>query len=111
MQDEEPVGTRFIASSNPAPDAKNDVPANADEHAAPDAKKDVPANADEHAAPDAKKDVPANADEHAVPDAINRVPTKLKFRNILARIVLVLLFAVGFFFSVVPVGRTAARAL
>src|SRR6266852_3181460 len=80
MQDEEPVGTRFIASSNQAPDAKNDVPTNADEHA-------------------------------AVPDAINRVPTKLKFRNILARIVLVLLFAICFFFSVIPAGRAAARAL
>src|SRR5260370_6062867 len=80
MQDEEPVGTPFIASSNPALDAKNDVPANADEHA-------------------------------AVPDAKKRVPTKLKFRNILARIVLVLLFAIGFFVSAIPAGRAPPRAL
>ena len=36
---------------------------------------------------------------------------RLKFRNILARVVLVLLFAIGFFFSVIPAGRAAGRAL
>ncbi len=37
--------------------------------------------------------------------------TPLKFHHILARIVLVLLFIAGFFFSVIPAGRAAARAL
>jgi hypothetical protein len=37
--------------------------------------------------------------------------TKLKFRHILARVVLVLLFIIGIFFSVIPAGRAAARAL
>lgn len=37
--------------------------------------------------------------------------TQLKFRHILARVVLVLLFIIGFFFSVIPAGRAAARAL
>jgi hypothetical protein len=36
---------------------------------------------------------------------------KLKFRHVLARIILALLFAAGFFFSVIPAGRSAARAL
>ena len=44
-------------------------------------------------------------------DARNRVPTKLKFRHILARIILALLFLMGLFFSVIPIGRAAARAL
>lgn len=37
--------------------------------------------------------------------------TPLKFRHILARVVLGLLFIIGFFFSVIPAGRAAARAL
>src|ERR1700686_1062010 len=37
--------------------------------------------------------------------------TPLKFRHILARVVLVLLFVIGFFFSEIPAGRVAARAL
>ncbi|MGH2497659.1 MAG: alpha/beta hydrolase family protein [Ktedonobacteraceae bacterium] len=37
--------------------------------------------------------------------------TKLRFRHMLARVVLMLLFVIGFFFSVIPVGRAAARAL
>jgi len=37
--------------------------------------------------------------------------TPLKFRHILARIILALLFIVGFFFSLIPAGRAAARAL
>ena len=67
MQNEESVGTRFIASSKP----------------------------------DASKDQ-------------NNAPiknTKLKFRHMLARVVLVMLFIIGFFFSVIPAGRAAARAL
>ena len=56
---------------------------------------------------------PSSHDERdgAGADAIDRVPTPLKFRHILARVVLVLLFGIGFFFSVIPVGRAAARAL
>jgi fermentation-respiration switch protein FrsA (DUF1100 family) len=38
-------------------------------------------------------------------------PTPLKFRHILSRIILALFFITGFFFSVIPVGRTAARSL
>ncbi|HZS76477.1 MAG TPA: hypothetical protein VFA41_07670 [Ktedonobacteraceae bacterium] len=36
---------------------------------------------------------------------------RLRWRNILARVVLFLIFAAGFFFSVIPVGRAATRAL
>ncbi len=36
---------------------------------------------------------------------------RLKFRHILARIVLALIFIVSFFFSVIPIGRAAIRAI
>ena len=49
------------------------------------------------------------APEDQLDDPVKK--TRLKFRHILARVVLVLLFAIGFFFSVIPVGRAAARAL
>lgn len=38
-------------------------------------------------------------------------PRKLKFRHVLARIMLLLAFIIGFFFSAIPIGRAAARAL
>ena len=44
------------------------------------------------------------------PDDLAKI-TPLKFRHILARIILALLFIIGFFFSVIPTGRGAARAL
>jgi hypothetical protein len=52
-----------------------------------------------------------DAGAHAKKDAIPRVPTRLKFRNMVAMVVLVLLFITGFFFSIIPAGRGAARAL
>lgn len=82
MQNDETVGTRFIASSN------------ADQHPVAGQHPEGVANN-----PDVGK------------DAINRVPTRRKFRHILARVVLFLLFVSGFFFSVVPTGRAATRAL
>ena len=86
MQDDESVGTRFIASSNQG-------------------KRDGANTTD--TGEDTIKDGGADAGQ----DAINRVPTKLKFRHILARVILVLLFVTGFFFSVIPAGRSAARGL
>ncbi len=85
MQDEESVGTRFIASSHRKQDSADTT----------------------SASKDTIKDSSANTDM----DAIHRVPTQLKFRHILARIILALLFITGFFFSIIPAGRTAARAL
>lgn len=94
MQEDE-SGARFAASSNQGKpdsvDARNAIEVGG-------------ANASR----DAVKDGSVTG---AYTDAINRVPTKLKFRHILARIILALFFIVGFFFSVIPVGRTAARAL
>src|SRR5215469_5835750 len=49
----------------------------------------------------------ASNDQSSDPDK----NTPLKFRHILARVVLAVLFISGFFFSVIPAGRAAARAL
>jgi pimeloyl-ACP methyl ester carboxylesterase len=38
-------------------------------------------------------------------------PSSLKFRHILARMMLALVFVAGLFFSVIPIGRAATRAL
>jgi len=47
---------------------------------------------------------------HDKPD-VTAQKTPLKFRHVLARIILALFFITGFFFSLIPVGRAAARAL
>ena len=94
MQDNEPVGKRFIASSNR--DKRDDAKTT-----------DTAKDAIQGSGADTIKYSGAGVHQ----DAINRVPTKLKFRHILARVVLLLLFITGFFFSVISVGRVAARGL
>ncbi len=57
-------------------------------------------------APSTAKVTPVGAPGHNTPR-----PNKLKFRHMLARVVLAIFFVVGFFFSIIPIGRAATRAL
>jgi len=57
--------------------------------------------------------MPSEADIKAVgaPGRDTSRSNKLKFRHIVARVVLVMFFVIGFFFSIIPIGRAATRAL